>query len=279
MSDAMLAAAVLPPGRYFYARRVAAEPRVIHRNGQRFTVFIRYIEEDWTTRDGSGRSRETPAPPAFPTPADRAAWQRAGAPSSRAMVGNYLPILEGTDLTARANRRHAFPARSGGAGLSYREIRSLPTAPDELAELLRRTIGSAREFTPQTRAGVIRVRMLEWIGRLLGGAPLDVPQRAALLRLAAAQRGVRVSHDAVDRLGRSGTAVRLDVAAVLDPSRPPHRRITSRHSTTLIVGPRTGALLGTRVTLTTGAGDVVADSGAVYRTAIVASTTDRPPHG
>jgi hypothetical protein len=97
MSDAMLAAAVLPPGRYFYARRVAAEPRVIHRNGQRFTVFIRYIEEDWTTRDGSGRSRETPAPrrsrppltaPRGSAPARRAhgRWSAITSPSWRAQT-------------------------------------------------------------------------------------------------------------------------------------------------------------------------------------------------
>jgi hypothetical protein len=266
----------LDPGRYLYVRRTAVEPRVIQRDGDRFTVFIRYVEEDWTARDGSGRSRETPAAPAFPTAADRAAWQRAGSPSNREMVGNYLPILQGTDLQAPANPRHAFPARAGNAGLSYAAARALPTDPRRLEALLRRQIGSVDEFTPQTRDGVATVRLLEWSGRLLGGAPLDSGQRAALLRVVAAQPGVRIAHDAVDRLGRRGTAVRLDVPAEFDPSRPPYRAIPTRRSTTLIVDAHAGTLLGTRTTLAKPDGTVLGDYGAVYESAAVASTTQRP---
>jgi hypothetical protein len=266
----------LPAGQYLYVRRTVMEPRVIRRHGERFTVFIRYVNEDWTARDGSGRSRAAPAPPVFPTSADRAAWRRAGAPSTRTMVGNYLPILEGTDHRASANPRHAFPARTGWEGLSYAEIRALPTDPRLLERLLRREIGSAREFTPETRDGVARTRLLERIGRLLGGAPLDSAQRAALLRVAAAQSGVRVSRDVVDRLGRAGTAVRLDVRADFDPTRPPYRRLPTRRSTTLVVEPSTGALLGTRSTLARADGHVVTDIGAVYSSAIVPSTSARP---
>jgi hypothetical protein len=266
----------LPPGRYLYVRRTAMEPRIIHRHGERFTVFIRYVNEDWTARDGSGRDRATPAPPTFPTGADRAAWRRAGAPSTREMVGNYLPILEGTDRRASANPRHAFPARAGVVGRSYTEIRALPTDPRRLERLLRRQIGSTREFTPQTREGLARTRLLELIGRLLGGAPLDSAQRAALLRVAAAQPGVRVSHDVVDHLGRAGTAVRLDVRVAFDPSRPPYRRLESRRATTLVIQPATGALLGTRSTLARADGHMLVDIGAVYSSAIVPSTSARP---
>jgi hypothetical protein len=115
-----------------------------------------------------------------------------------------------------------------------------------------------------------------WIGRLLGGAPLDSAQRAALLRVAAAQPGVRVSRDVVDHLGRAGTAVRLDVRVDFDPSRPPYRRLPTRRSTTLVVQPSTGALLGTRSTLARADGRVVTDIGAVYSSAIVPSTSARP---
>jgi hypothetical protein len=266
----------LPPGRYLYVRRTVMEPRVIRRHGERFTVFIRYVNEDWTARDGSGRNRATPAPPTFPTSADRAAWRRAGAPSTRAMVGNYLPILEGTDFRVAANPRRAFPARAGWAGRSYAEIRALPSDPHRLERLLRRQIPSTREFTPQTRDAVARTHLLEWIGELLGGAPLDPAQRAALLRVAAAQPGVRVSRDSIDRLGRAGTAVRLDVQVAFDPSRPPYRRLPTRRSTTLLVQPSTGALLGTRSTLARADGRVVTDIGAVSSSAIVPSTSARP---
>jgi hypothetical protein len=265
----------LAAGQFLYVRRTAVEPRTIHRGGETFVVFVRYLDEDWTARDGSGRNRSTPAAPGFPTIADRAAWERAGRPSTRTMVGNYLPIVAGTDAKAGPLPRHAFPARAGGAGLSYGEVRALPSDPEQLERRLRARLPSVSRYTPQTRAGVARTYLLEWIGRLLGGVPLDGAQRAALLRVAAAQPGVRVSHDAVDRLGRGGTAVRLDVRAVLDPSRPPHRALVTRRSTTLIVDEASGALLGTRTLARDANGRTVGDFGAVYRTTVVDSVTRR----
>jgi hypothetical protein len=265
----------LGSGQYLYAKRTMFEPRTIHRRGETFTAYIRYVEEDWTARDGSGRNRSSATTPAFPTAGDRAAWERAGRPSTRTMVGNYVPIMASTDHRAAANARRAFPARTGGSGLSYHQVRTLPTAPRALERRLRSRLSSVRAFTPQTRAGVARVQLLQRIGSLLSGAPLRATQRAALLRVAAAQPGVRLSHAMTDRLGRAGTAVRLDALAILDPSRPPHKRIASRRSMTLIVDPTSGALLGTRVVLAAESGKVTGDYGAVYHSAVVGSTTQR----
>jgi len=266
----------LRPGQYLYVRRTAMEPRVISRGGERFTIFVRYIDEDWTARDGTGRHRSTPASPGFPTPADRAAWRRAGSPSTREMVGNYLPIVEGTDFRARPNPRHVFPARAGGLGLTYAQVRALPSDPARLGRLLRRQVGSLREYAPLSRERVARTRVLEWIGRLLSGAPVSPDQRAALLRVAAAQPGVRISRDAVDRLGRSGTAVRLEVRVEMNPARPPYRVHPHTRSTTLVVAPQTGELLGTRATFAGEGRRTTADYGAVFSSGVVASTTARP---
>ena len=174
----------LAPGEYLYVRRTAMEPKRITRGGERFTVFIRYVQEDWTARDGSGRSRARPAKPSFPSVRDKAAYERAGSPSNRTMVGNYLPILDGTDVTSPARPRRAFPARSTFA-MSYRQVRALSANPVALEQRLRAETGSLREIDAASRDAMARLRLLERIGGLLAGAPLDAAQRAALFEVAA----------------------------------------------------------------------------------------------
>jgi hypothetical protein len=263
----------IPAGEYLYVRTTHMDPHVIHRRGQTFTAYIRYVDEDWTARDGSGRNRSTPATPAFPTAADRAAYRRAGSPSEVAMVGHELQIMGGADVSSPGVAKHAFPARAGGMGYSYAQIRALPADPQALTRILSRKVSRfrLRWYTPASRAAVVRGNTLEWIGRLLGAAPLDAGQRAALLRLAASLPGVRVSGDAVDRLGRRGTAVRLDVRAVRTDSRIPPAVRTSQSAVTLVVDPATGTLLGTRLVATDGRGKVVTDLGSVYAAKVVAS--------
>jgi hypothetical protein len=263
----------IPPGRYLYVRTTHMDPHVIHHRGQTFTAYIRYVDEDWTARDGSGRNRSTPTTPTFPTAADRAAYERAGSPSEVAMVGHELQIMGDVDVSSPGVAKHAFPARAGGMGSSYAQIRALPADPQALGRILSRRVSRFRLpwYTAATRDAVVRGNTLEWIGRLLGAAPLDADQRAALLRLAASLPGVELSGDAVDRLGRQGTAVRLDVRAVRTDRHIPPQLRTSRSSVTLVVDPATGALLGTRLVATDGSGKVVTDLGAVYSAKVVAS--------
>ena len=158
-------------------------------------------------------------------------------------------------------------------GYSYAQIRALPNDPAALRRILGRQLSRYRQrwYTKQSAEAIVHENTLEWIGRLLGAAPLDAGQRAALLRLAASLPGVKVSGDAVDRLGRRGTAVRLDVRAVRTDSRIPPALRTSRSAVTLVVDPATGALLGTRIVATDGRGKVVTDLGSVYAAKVVPS--------
>ena len=109
-----------------------------------------------------------------------------------------------------------------------------------------------------------RMQLLERVGQLLAGTPLDAAQRAALFRVAAGIEGVTVSEDALDQLGRKGTAVKLEGTIALDGGvRPEYEGIRVRRGAVIVFDPATGALLGTRHTLND---DV--DQGAVYTTQV-----------
>ena len=75
---------------------------------------------------------------------------------------------------------------------------------------------------------------------------------------------MRVSADALDRLGRRGTAVRLQARIELNAARPPYRKLPTTRAVSLVFDPATGALLGTRFTLADAGGRTVGDYGAVY---------------
>ena len=53
-AEAAPAPGALGPGQYLYVTRAAMEPKEITHGGEPFTVFIRYLDEDWTARDGRG---------------------------------------------------------------------------------------------------------------------------------------------------------------------------------------------------------------------------------
>jgi hypothetical protein len=169
-----------------------------------------------------------------------------------------------TDHNRPARPRKAFPARSSFA-LSYAEVRALPADRAALEQRLRADTGSLRGFTGSTRDAIIRLRLLELVGHLLAGAPLDADQRAALFEVAAGIPGVAVSPGALDRLGRRGTAVRLEERLKLKTGDGPQR---STRAVSIVFDPASGALLGTRFTLSDAAGRVVSDLGAVYSTEV-----------
>jgi hypothetical protein len=139
-------------------------------------------------------------------------------------------------------------------------VRALPTDPQALRAML--LPKPRKEFAAKSQPLVQRLQLLEWIGRLLSGAPLDAAQRAALFRVAADLPGVKVSHDALDRLGRKGTAVKLEGRVEFDPSQPPYQPLAHHRSVVLVFDPATGALLGTRSTLND------QDYGAVYSASV-----------
>jgi hypothetical protein len=165
-------------GEYLYVVRGETARRTVTHRGVTFTVDVRTRYEDWIARDGSGRYRVTPLTPAFPTPADRAAYRRAGSPS----LGQ-----EREDHSRAAWPEHAFPSWVGSEAVSYAQARALPTDPQRLARTLR---------MPKV-GGVEMLRAYERIAVYLTGTPLDAAQRSALYRVTATVPGVRVTHDAV----------------------------------------------------------------------------------
>ncbi|MFH8366978.1 CU044_5270 family protein [Streptomyces sp. NPDC018031] len=100
-----------------------------------------------------------------------------------------------------------------GKRMSWKNVASLPTAPDELRERIVR-----RSASPSARAEAFTT-----IDRLLATSPAGPELRAGLFRVLAGIPGVRLVGDVEDGAGRVGTGVELDRSAtsvlrmVLDP--------------------------------------------------------------
>ncbi|MBE2319201.1 hypothetical protein DVA67_024710 [Solirubrobacter sp. CPCC 204708] len=113
LSRAADAAATAPapgaigPGEHFYVRRTAMEPKTIERGGERFTVFIRSVDEDWTAR----RVRAQPAP------ARGAGVPGAARPGRVGASGRAEPARDDRQLPADPRRRGRHLSRSAAAGV------------------------------------------------------------------------------------------------------------------------------------------------------------------
>jgi hypothetical protein len=241
------AAGGLTPGQYLYVRRTTAEQKTVTRRGRTFRVLIRHRLEDWTARDGSGRSRQRPAALAFPTNADRAAWMRAGSPSASELAGDA--DLQRDDRMRPPDREHAFPFWVASNAVSYRAVRALPTDPAQLERSLR-----AESRTPGTD-GIAALRLFERIAGLLAGAPLEPAQRSALYRVTATLPGVHVSNDT---LVAHGTAVSAEADVQ-----------GSHYTVTMVFSLTTGRLLATRTIIS---GRIQTDYRVLYDIAVRDST-------
>ncbi|TCO30297.1 hypothetical protein EV652_105291 [Kribbella steppae] len=190
------------------------------------------VTETWTgLKGGTGwlGVRSLGASPA--TPADEAAWRRAGSPSS----WNTGPAdtREGEDriLSSKPGKATFFEVRDGadrytalGLNGTLEDVLALPSTPEELrARLLKVASGTAPDASQVSALAQIS-------SGLLSDTPALPKVRAAAYRLLAGLPGATVKHNIVDLAGRTGTAVGFSFPAY-------------QLKLQLIIDPKTGRLL------------------------------------
>ncbi|HET9198817.1 MAG TPA: CU044_5270 family protein [Solirubrobacterales bacterium] len=187
--------------------------------GESWSAYSSEVAETWAAADGSGRRRTVSFVPGFVSPADRAAWERAGKP----------PFL------AHGWGRHvgteAFPPGTfSGVGPLGTDLDDLPTDPEELSRWLvdRVTEPASRNgFPPEVRVLTLAAELLQ--------NPFSPPElRAALYEAVALVPGIEDLGRARDQLGREGIAVGARSANSGAPT-----------VYSLIVDPETSAVLAT----------------------------------
>jgi hypothetical protein len=208
---------VLASGQYWYSRSESLQRTTAVGGPHPYTVLLRTRTESWIDRDGHGRQRhETVGDPTFVTPADRQAWIAAGWPqigwTSDELVGHPGGRSYGP-------RTYTF----GASLLSYAQLRSLPTNPDELLDRVRQA--AIDWHTDDSQA----MEMFTVVGELFRDTPLPRHLRAALYQVVARIPGVTLGPRMRDGHGRTGVTVALssgdtrkelvfdpDTAALLD---------------------------------------------------------------
>lgn len=164
--------------------------------------------------------RDIPSRPL--TPADEAAWKKAGSPSAFRVWSNdhYYTY----DLSKTAWEADDPNPRGGGkwlGGRTIEEIQALPTDPKALHKMffsenwegpkgeakmpedpaVRKAMERRRAEANRPRHKVLRA------GNILQDAPLPPDVRAGLMRALAGQHGITAIGEAVDPLGRAGVAL------------------------------------------------------------------------
>jgi hypothetical protein len=203
----------LQTGDYFYSK-VAVWWRYAQFSPHPYVV--RSIQEEWLARDGHGRSR----------------YHVVGL--SGTGVSRHLPLTRSQDAQLRGRQARPFILSSAPViGLSYAELRDLPTDPTRLGAALDRLAARHHvdQLFPNRDSGTaIRFEMLRELAEL----PTSASLRAALYRVLATTPKIRLLGRTRDSVGRYGTALAVTVeGAQLE----------------LILNPRTGELLQTRRTL------------------------------
>jgi hypothetical protein len=213
-------------------------------------VRVRESLETWIGRDGTIRQRQTTLSERFADSAARRRWLASGEP---------LPSFASNDSVSEGDGR--FPPQYSGAGdigdglFSYQQLLALPTSvPGLRARLERAQAALARReqhgLATKVRGGTgyasiqlvghgsVRsartMQDLTTIATLLA-TPVPTAVRAALYRVAASLPTVTYDGKTTDTLGRPGIAISVG---------------TSAHGMRMIFDPATGALLETRVLVT-----------------------------
>jgi hypothetical protein len=161
--------------------------------GSTFHMVIRDSMRTWIAADGSAYRETSITSARLSSLADKAAWEAAGHPD----------IPQAGDV-----KTDRFPKGQG----PWSDSIGLSTDPTELESQLRARTGIA------TDKG-----LYEAIGGLLAQGDCSPELRAALFHVAAGIQGVQLEGDAIDPLGRPGTAIALDEGAhraelIFDPS-------------------------------------------------------------
>lgn len=203
-----------PMGRYWYTDQIQGQSYIV-KDGYAITGAHSETFEWTAVKAGGGKvfyGRDLPARPL--TKEDRAAWRKAGSPSSFRVLSNGHYIT----YTTRAGAWQGEPDGSGGRfflqgigqGLTLKQILKLPTDPATLAARFLTLKPAGRLGRRQAVPPVSNAYQLDRAAELFESAPLPPKVQAGLMRALVTQPGVRVTDLATDPLGRQGVAVAVD---------------------------------------------------------------------
>jgi hypothetical protein len=185
-----------------------------------YGAFVSSGQETWIARDGHDRTRSVTGidiATRFPTPADEAAWKKAGSPDL-------------TDGLKHSVNNYDIPIRYtiGADQITMDRLRKLPTSTAPLEAELRRRWKADR--AADTDRDGFTLYVWSTAQDLLAG-PITPGTRAALYRVLAGRPGIRYAGNVKDHLGRPGVALAMPVSGKISG--------TSR----LIIDTRSGQLL------------------------------------
>jgi len=194
------------------SRRPGAGPGSSANGGPRsgpyfpFRAYVSITWENWDPyRQGQpSRMVDRDIKATFATPADKAAWQRAGSPS----LSDMKPFS--------TDSRYDEPfLELGPKGTKMADLPKLPVTPAGLKKLVRADREQRLRQLRKAHAGSQELSYREDVYQAAVGiitAPTTPKVRAAAYRMLAGQRGIRSLGEVRDGLGRRGVAlaVRLD---------------------------------------------------------------------
>ena len=178
----------------------------------------RVTTETWVGADGAGLRVATVGRATFRSAAVRRTWRR--------MYG--FPVSHPFGLTPpdRLSRgQHTF-----GWGLTYRELRHLPSDPAKLAGMVRREATPSSQASHPDSANRLNFEEFQVVGDIMRDSPLKPRVRAAFYTILSRLPGVEFDGRVTDPLGRPGIQVSISRSSDEPPS-------------ILIFDPRTAQLL------------------------------------
>jgi hypothetical protein len=191
-----------------------------------YVVALREREEGWTPsavrKQQWSRAQDLGAVPA--TPADQAAWQRAGSPQR---IPAKLPVVAGSDtstgagakrlivtMTPRAPQTSHQPLVDGdkvfwlGRNVTMKDLRGLPDSPQGLKRRLLRSYDGH-----STESATEKMSANDWLFQVSAGLittmPVTPKVRGAAFRMLAGLGTVTATANVTDAEGRTGTAVTI----------------------------------------------------------------------
>ncbi|MFI0482703.1 CU044_5270 family protein [Actinomadura sp. 9N215] len=264
---------------YWHTVSIGSSTHTVGKAGARYSVTARSKYEAWTPSRPNGkvhgRDQYLGAKPT--TPADEAAWRRAGSPDTFEV---RVPIGPGSKITKPARwklapaspQSWASPLTGGdtvfwlGRNVTMKQLRALPSDPKRLkAELMRWYEGHDTESDRPMDAG-------DWLYEVTRGMVLAMPVRpevrAAGFRMLAGLPAVKSIGQIKDPQGRTGAAIAVD-------KKTPGGVIRDQ----MIIDLTTGAALagGTVMLRPAPGSDVPAGRTMSSEVALTAEWTDTPP--
>ncbi|MFC4065913.1 CU044_5270 family protein [Actinoplanes subglobosus] len=199
-------------GRYWVSEIESGTLIQVGPAGNRYAIMGRTNETTWYTvrRDDRAVHLQQWAGAAPASDADRAAWQRAGKPSTWLIdeacptSGNYTAGPGATRTIVGEPEPSTFLI--GGGYISAEQVGDLPSEPARLQEWL---IDRLRVGSPGLTAAELSKGVFDSIINLLYQAPSTPEVRAAAYRVLADLPGLRDLGTVTDPKGRSGNAVTL----------------------------------------------------------------------